>query len=115
MNLRKGLIAAATALTVSAAGVGVASAEDGGATDTSSITALSSGSSSPADKEEKAGEDDPKLSSLSSSNENKDGEGNTELSSQDGLEELNTVLKLVSTAVGAVATIYGALTALDIL
>ena len=115
MNLRKGLIAAATALTVSAAGVGVASAEDGGATDTSSITALSSGSSSPADKEEKAGEDDPKLSSLSSSNEDEDDEGDTELSSAEGMGELVDVVELVATAVGAVATIYGALTALDIL
>ena len=112
MNLRKGLIAAATALTVSVAGVGVASAEED--PDTSSITALSSGSSFLAGDDED-GEEKTEESSLGSSNENKDGEGDTELSSQDGLEELNTVLKLVSTAVGAVATIYGALTALDIL
>ena len=114
MNLRKGLIAAATALTVSAAGVGVASAEDGGATDTSSITALSSGSSSPADKEEKAGEDDPELSSLSSS-ESEDGDNDTELSSAEGMDELSGVRGTVSTVVGAIATIYSALKTFDIL
>ncbi len=110
MNLRKGLIAAATALTVSVAGVGVVSATED--PDTSSITALSSGSSFLAGDDEDG--DDETEGSSSSSTDN-EGEEETNLSSAEGLEELTGVLKLVSTAVGAVATIYGALTSLDIL
>lgn len=108
MNLRKGLIAAATALTVSAAGVGVASAET-----TPPTTPPAASSSSLIDKD-KDNTEEPKGSSLSSVDEDKTEEDPT-LSSTEGLEELSGVLKIVSTVVGAIATIYSALKTFDIL
>ncbi|MDO5454413.1 MAG: hypothetical protein Q4F37_05415 [Corynebacterium sp.] len=108
MNLRKGLIAAATALTVSAAGVGVASAET-----TPPTTPPAASSSSLIDKD-KDNTGEPKGSSLSSVDEDKTEEDPT-LSSTEGLEELSGVLKIVSTVVGAIATIYSALKTFDIL
>lgn len=112
MNLRKGLIAAATALTVSAAGVGVASAET-----TPPTTPPAASSSSLIDKD-KDNTEEPKGSSLSSVDEDKTEDKTEEdptLSSTEGLEELSGVLKIVSTVVGAIATIYSALKTFDIL
>lgn len=101
MNLRKGLIAAATALTVSVAGVGVASA----APETSSVQILA------ADEVEGG---DNKGSSLSSTDNDKtDDKDDVELSSTDGLEQISGVIGVLSAVIGLVVTVFSALNTLD--
>ena len=101
MNLRKGLIAAATALTVSVAGVGVASA----APETSSVQILAADEVDGGDK---------KGSSLSSTDNDKtDDKDDVELSSTDGLEQISGVIGVLSAVIGLVVTVFSALNTLD--
>lgn len=110
MNLRKGLVAAATALTVSATGVGVASA-DVEAQETSSVASSSIG----ADTFKNDDGDNDGTGEEDSDEDSDETTDSSDLSSAEGMDQLSDAIGLITGAIGLAVTVYGALKTFDII